>query len=152
MSTVSCSRKGIGMWSDKRPPPPLPIYFLLIFAVACGHDIVLPPNGKIGSVHSPYFLSEYYEPDVACLWNVKASKGQRLKIKFDAINLSDNSGSCTYDYVMINSVRFCRAAPKGGFYITVDRDAKIIFRSAPGNAVKHGGFNFSIEAIGIHIH
>lgn len=140
------------MLSDKRPPTPLPIYFFLIFAAACGHDIVLPPNGKIGSVHSPYFLSEYYEPDVACLWNVKASKGQRLKIKFDAINLSDNSGSCTYDYVMINSVRFCRAAPKGGFYITVDRDAKIIFRSAPGNAVKHGGFNFSIEAIGNHIH
>ena len=152
MSTVSCSRKGMGMWIDKRPPTPLPIYFLPIFAAACGHDIVLPPNGKIGSVHSPYFLSEYYEPDVACLWNVKASKGQRLKIKFDAINLSDNSGSCTYDYVMINSVRFCRAAPKGGYYITVDRDAKIIFRSAPGNAVKHGGFNFSIEAIGIHIH
>ncbi|XP_062621324.1 uncharacterized protein LOC134282913 [Saccostrea cucullata] len=114
---------------------------------ACGYDIVLPPNGTIRSLHSPYFLNEYYEPDVACQWNVRASVGQRLKIHFDSINLSDNTSACTEDYVMINDDRYCKKSPPGGYYITKERDAKIIFRSSFGSANKHGGFNISIEAI-----
>lgn len=121
---------------------------ICILIQACGYDIVLPQNGKVASIHSPYFRNEYYEPDVACQWNVKASEGQRLKIHFDAINLADNTTSCTDDYVMLNDDRFCRKHPNGGYYVTVGRDAKIIFRSSSGATIKYGGFNLSIEAIG----
>jgi hypothetical protein len=123
-------------------------FLYALFASACGYDIVLPPNGTIHSLHSPYFLQKFYEPDVACQWNIKASEGQRLKVHFDAINLVDNTVACMDDYVMINQDRFCRNASSSGYYITDKMDAKIIFRSSDGRTVKSGGFNVSIEAIG----
>ncbi|XP_048731489.1 cubilin-like isoform X2 [Ostrea edulis] len=116
---------------------------------ACGYDIVLPPNGIIHSLHSPYFLKKFYEPDVACQWNIRASEGQRLKVHFDAINLADNTLACMEDYVMINEDRFCRNVSTGGYYITNKTDAKIIFKSSLGITVKPGGFNISIEAIDV---
>eukprot|EP00105_Crassostrea_gigas_P034222 XP_019918370.1 PREDICTED: zinc metalloproteinase nas-14 [Crassostrea gigas] len=137
MTVTALSKSGSGETSER-----------VSTVSACGHDIVLPVYGKLASIHSPYFRNEYYEPDVVCQWNVKASEGQRLKIHFDAINLADNTTSCTDDYVMLNDDRFCREHLNGGYYVTVGRDAKIIFRSSPGANIKHSGFNLSIEAIG----
>lgn len=52
---------------------------------------------------------------------------------------------------MLNDDRYCREHPNGGYYVTVGRNAKIIFRSSSGANIKHSGFNLSIEAIGKYL-
>ncbi|OWF49562.1 Zinc metalloproteinase nas-4 [Mizuhopecten yessoensis] len=114
---------------------------------ACGYEISLKDNGTFDKIHSPYFSQGYYEPDVACQWTVNVPLGQRLKVKFAALDLV-TSDRCDGDFVTVNDVIFCNRLPQNGYILSDNATNKITFYSKAGQAKKQGGFKVFVSVDG----
>lgn len=117
------------------------------FISACGYDISLKENGTFDKIHSPYFSKGYYEPDIACQWTITVPKGQRLKVKFIALDLVTND-RCDGDFVTVNDVMLCNHLPANGYILSENSTTKITFYSKAGQSNKRGGFRMFVSVDG----
>lgn len=120
------------------------------FITACGNDIFLRGSETYDKIYSPHLSQGYYEPDVACHWTVSAPEGQRLKLIFDDINLSD-SGNCNGDFFKIDDSYVCTVPQNQNYVLTKTNVVKIVFYSTPGSYQRPGGFHLIAMVEGNYI-
>ena len=126
----------------------------MYYVSACSHTIVLD-NDSYDKIHSPFFKNGYYEQDVICQWNLKASNGHKINLTFHELRI-DGPTRCDEDFVRIgDSMLYCSVPPSGGSLLTTGNEVTVTFMSKPGSKeLKPGGFSMSAASEGncVHMH
>ncbi|XP_013805990.2 suppressor of tumorigenicity 14 protein isoform X2 [Apteryx mantelli] len=80
-------------------------FFQLPKMKVCGGTL----KGESGTFTTPYYPA-HYPPVTDCVWNIEVPSKKNVKVRFNMFFVLEPGvpvGSCTKDYVEINSTRYC---------------------------------------------
>ncbi|KAM8989134.1 suppressor of tumorigenicity 14 protein isoform 1-T1 [Ara ararauna] len=93
-------------------------FFQLPKMRACGGVL----RGESGTFTTPYYPA-HYPPAMDCVWSIEVPSRKNVKVRFNTFFVLEPGipvGSCTKDYVQINSTRYC--GERSQFVVTSTSD------------------------------